>query len=193
MPSTGSHGSGNGTDRRPGTATGIPDLAWLRRRVLAAVRRSCPRWLAEQAEDITQEVMVRLVRVIEDERERNRELPASYLTRTAYNATIDAIRRNRQRHMSEKPMEETIAPDIAKSENGDPERRLAATEVGREIQDCLGRLVRSRRTAVVLYLNGHTVPEIGRLLGWPTTRANNLVYRALGDIRGCLEQKGITP
>jgi RNA polymerase sigma-70 factor (ECF subfamily) len=48
-----------------------------------------------------------------------------------------------------------------------------------------------RRHAVTLSLQGHSVPEIGRLLGWTGKKAENLVYRGMADLRECLEGKGI--
>jgi RNA polymerase sigma-70 factor (ECF subfamily) len=50
-----------------------------------------------------------------------------------------------------------------------------------------------RRRAVMLYLQGHSVPEAARLLGWTAKRTENLVYRGLADLRHCLRAKGHTP
>ena len=36
-----------------------------------------------------------------------------------------------------------------------------------------------------------TDEEVGRLLGWAAKRAENLVYRGMADLRGCLGGKGI--
>jgi RNA polymerase sigma-70 factor, ECF subfamily len=46
---------------------------------------------------------------------------------------------------------------------------------------------------VTLYLQGHTVPETARILGWDAKRAENLVYRGLADLRQCLMGKGHRP
>jgi RNA polymerase sigma-70 factor (ECF subfamily) len=75
----------------------------------------------------------------------------------------------------------------------DPEERTAGRETGRAIRDCLGRLVSPRRTAVTLHLQGHSIPEIGRLMGWDGKKADNLVYRGMADLRECLESKGVRP
>ena len=69
----------------------------------------------------------------------------------------------------------------------------AAAEVGRGIRDCLGNLVRDRRLAVALYLQGHGVPDASRLLAWSAKRTENLVYRGLSDLRRCLTDKGLAP
>ena len=52
---------------------------------------------------------------------------------------------------------------------------------------------KDRRLAVTLYLQGHTVPEAARILGWAAKRTENLVYRGLADLRQCLLGKGHTP
>jgi DNA-directed RNA polymerase specialized sigma24 family protein len=45
----------------------------------------------------------------------------------------------------------------------------------------------------MLYLQGHTAPEIGRLLSWSPAKSNNLVHRGIADLRRCLERKGLRP
>ena len=54
-------------------------------------------------------------------------------------------------------------------------------------------LVRPRRLAVALYLQGHSVPEAAKLLEWGNKRTENLVYRGLADLRECLAKKGLKP
>jgi RNA polymerase sigma-70 factor (ECF subfamily) len=54
-------------------------------------------------------------------------------------------------------------------------------------------MVEARSMAVVLRLQGHSVPEIAAILGWAQTKANNLVFRGLKDLRRCLERKGLAP
>jgi RNA polymerase sigma-70 factor (ECF subfamily) len=46
---------------------------------------------------------------------------------------------------------------------------------------------------VVLHLQGHSLKEVGSLLGWTEKKAENLVYRALAGLRTCLVTKGIRP
>ena len=89
-------------------------------------------------------------------------------------------------------MEESGALGERTVEAPDPERAAAGRELGAVIQGCLGRLVRPRRLAVTLHLMGHSVPEAARLLGWSVKRLENLVYRGLADLRGCLKTSGVT-
>lgn len=170
------------------------DYALIRGDLVRAVTRICPPWLASRSEDLVQ---VALMRVLEVQRrsEGNNRLSSSYLRKVAYSALIDEIRRWRRR--KEVPLETEdggVDPAAERaSGNPDPEERSGGREIGEAIRDCLGRMVGPRRSAVVLHLQGHSVPEIGRLLGWDGKKADNLVYRGMSDLRDCLGSKGVRP
>lgn len=183
------------TTPSPAPPAGLDDetIAALRRRLLAAIRRSCPGWLASQAEDIAQEALIKVCGILERGGERDRDLPSSYLNKVAYTVTVDAIRRHRQASTREVPLDEGGAEAPDPSPIGDPEALRASGRLTAGVEECLGDMVEARRTAVVLRLQGHSVPEIGTLLGWAQTRANNLVFRGLKDLRRCLEKKGLAP
>jgi len=186
---------------RTSTATPAPAApargeAWdshcekLRIDLARAVRRICPRWLAAQADDIVQ---VALMRVLDARRGNEGEaLSASYLKRAAYTAMVDEIRRLRRRRevsLEDEPAAESVPAAFPV----DPEKMHHAREIGRALLECLARLVESRRHAVTLYLQGHSVPEAGRLLGWGNKKVENLVFRGLANLRECLAAKGHTP
>lgn len=191
MPATISHSEAH-VDR--GDTSGKSEqLVQIRRRLHDAVKHVCPQSLSSHAEDITQEAWLRVTAALEREGERERPLPASYIRRTAYNATVDAIRRHRTRRHQEQPMNEAIENNPGPPRQGNPHRELAAKELSSGIEGCLGEMVKPRRVAVILHLQGHTVAEVGRLLGWPATRANNLVYRGLRSLRHCLSTRGLAP
>jgi len=162
--------------------------AQLRRQLARAVARICPRWLAAQADDIVQAGMLRVMDILR-ESEGKATLNASYLWRVAYSATVDEIRRLRRRR--EVPLDE-VSPEVL-PDASDPERSQAGSEIAQGLQDCLGRLVEGRRLAVALHLQGHSVPEVARLLGWGAKKVENLVYRGLADLRRCLVAKGLKP
>lgn len=165
------------------------DYERLRDDLKRSVAKVCPRWLADRSEDLVQ---VALMRVMEIRRksEGSAEFSSYYLKKAAYSALIDEIRRLRRRQEVSMEGDEETEFDPA-AETPDPERTSAGREVGRAIRDCLGLMVRPRRLAVTLNLQGHSVPEIGRLLGWTGKKAENLVYRGMSDLRGCLEGKGL--
>jgi len=169
------------------------DYAQLHRDLVRAVDRICPRWMADKADDLVQVALMRVME-IQRKKEGTAELNAFYLRRAAYSAMIDEIRRLRRRQevslQGGGEDDEAVAFDPA-APAPDPERASAGREAGRAIRDCLGRLVPPRRHAVTLNLQGHSVPEIGKLLGWTAKKAENLVYRGMADLRSCLEDKGI--
>lgn len=162
----------------------------LRSGLERAVARVCPPWLADQREDLVQ---VALMRVMEIERksEEERRFSSSYLWRAAYSALVDEIRRIRRRR--EVPLETATTGSVMAEEKPGPDERAAGSEIAQGLQACLARMVRPRRLAVTLHLQGHTVPEAARLLGWGSKRTENLVYRGLADLRRCLATKGLTP
>lgn len=170
------------------------DYERLRADLVRAVSRICPPWLASRADDLVQ---VALLRVLEVRRksEENTHISTFYLRKTAYSALIDEIRRWRRRREVSLETEQGGIDPVAEhsSAQPDPEVSSAGHEVGRAIRDCLGKIVRPRRLAVSLHLQGHSVPEVGRLMGWPAKKADNLVYRGLADLRECLESRGIRP
>src|SRR5438128_368806 len=176
------------SDSQKETAGSSTDFAQLHRDLVRAVDRVCPRWMADKADDLVQ---VALMRVMEIQRKKGgtAEFTPFYLRRAAFSAMIDEIRRLRRRQ--EVSLEgggeedEPVAFDPA-APSPDPERASAGREAGRAIRDCLSGLVPPRRHAVTLNLQGHSVPEISKLLGWTAKKAENLVYRGLSDLRGCL-------
>jgi RNA polymerase sigma-70 factor (ECF subfamily) len=172
----------------------VDDYARLRSELVRVVSRICPPWLASRADDLVQ---VALLRVLEIRRksEGNAQISTSYLRKTAYSALIDEIRRCRRRgEVSLETEEGGIDPAAeTSSPRPDPEEVSAGQEVGRAIRECLAQIVRPRRLAVALHLQGHSVPEIGKLMSWAPKKADNLVYRGLADLRECLILKGVKP
>lgn len=169
------------------------DYAKLRQDFARTLARICPRWLADQREDVVQAAVMRVMQFATKhsmDGEGDEALAPSYLYRIAYNALVDEIRRVRRRN--ETDLEgETVEPAAVPS--ACPERIAASRETGRCIQDCLARLARDRRLAVTLHLQGYSVPEAARMLDWALKRTENLVYRGLADLRACLISKGIRP
>lgn len=162
-----------------------PDIEQLRADILRAVRKVCPQWLANQADDLAQ---IATSRVVDRLRATDGtvEFSQGYLYRTAYSVVIDEIRRRRRRR--EVPIEAELSVE---SEQANPERQA----IGRELRDAIGRclsaIVPSRRRAVTLHLVGHTVAEISALLECGLKQAENLVYRGLGELRECLKARGV--
>lgn len=179
--------------RRPCSVRPLPvdaeDEA-LRAKLNRVVARACPPWAMAQQEDIVQAAMIRVLRA-RARREDGEALPDAYLWKAAYSATIDEIRRLRAKR--EVPLASESRPDLADVRTLGPERDTHAAEISAAIRECLATLNDARRQAVTLHLQGHSVPETGRLLGWSTKRAENMVYRGLAELREHLARKGLTP
>jgi len=171
-------------------ATGESDLAEVERRLVAAVRRTCPSWLAGDADDLVQAALIKLTEA-RGPGEGIEALSSSYLWRVAYSAVIDEIRRRRRRR--EVSLDEEVSTNEPAADGPDPEQRLGARHIGAGIIDCLRGLPAERRQAVTLRLLGHPVRDVASLLGCNDKRADNLVYRGLADLRECLRRKGLEP
>lgn len=176
------------TPERPDRTSVDPEE--IRRHLVAAMRRVCPPSIADEAEDLVQRAMIKLLR-LKNRSEGNPTPSASYLWRVAYTAVIDEIRRrDRRREVS---LIEDSAAAIPAASQPDPERVATSRGIGDAIRDCLQKMVDARRRAVTLHLVGHTVPEIADLLDQRPKQTDNLVYRGMADLRRCLSGKGITP
>ena len=176
------------------TAVGaISEQDWeqLRAQLERSVGRVCPRWLSDRKEDLVQAGLMKVMAILEKS-EGNRELGSSYLSRVAYSALVDEIRRLRRR--GEVPLSEDEDDEPKTAEvRPDPESSSMGREVGRGIRDCLAEQARSRRVAVTLSLQGYSVPEAARQLEWTPKKTENLVYRGIADLRRCLSKKGLQP
>lgn len=166
----------------------VPDLAEIRAEVARAIREHCPRGLASRADDLAQDVLVKVLeRARQSEGEPVRH--SSYWRRAAYHALIDEIRRQRRRR--EESLDHDSAGDSwAAPAHHDPARRALGREVGAAIEECLAGVREGRRLPVFLHLQGHSVPEASTLLGWATKRTESALFRGLQDLRACLRSKG---
>lgn len=174
----------------PAAPAGVVDYAALRRDLAETLRRACPYWLGDRRDDLVQASLMRVMEV-HRKSEGKRELSSYYLRRVAHSVLVDEIRRVRRRRevsLEEERDDAFVAPSTA-----GPENVSVSRQIGRGIHDCLQRLVPPRQLAVTLQLQGHTLPEISRLLSWKLKRAENLVYRGLVDLRKCLAEKGLRP
>lgn len=166
-----------------------PDLSLVRASLSRAVARVCPGWLADRRDDIIQSALIRVSNVAA--REGNVPAAASYIWKAAYSATVDEIRRVRR--LRESTLDNGFEDVVRAADHAGPERQVESRQAGAAIRACLARMTTDRRRAVTLRLQGHSIPDCGRLLGWDAKRADNLVYRGMQDLRACLEQKGIRP
>lgn len=157
----------------------------VRKQLVRSVSRVCPNWMRDELDDLVQMSVMRLLRS-----KAKIDLTPAYLSRVAYSAVIDEIRRKKRRNEigATPSLFDRVADEVAIS----PEQLARAGETGTVVLECLEVLVPARRRVVTLYLQGHTVPEIGELLEWPRKKVSNAVYRGLADLRAALAERGVT-
>jgi len=171
---------------RPRAAIDPQTQLALRRELERAVRRVCPRFLAQDAEDLVQESFMRLLKASKVDPAEG--LTATYLKKVAYSAVIDEIRRRRRQLALD------AGPDGGEIETAvDETRSMPETAVGNAIAACLQRLQLDRRRALTLHLLGHTGAEVAGMLACDAKRAENLTLRGLAQLRDCLTGLGVTP
>jgi len=165
------------------------DVRRLRARLLAAVRRRCPPWLAADAEDIVQTVLTRIL-----DRQRRGGGPesfgASYLERAAQTALIDAIRARFRRRETTLAIEEDEEMDVPDPRSTDLGARL---DLSGALRACLRTLLEGRRAAVATRLLGYSTSDAAATLGWTTKKTEHLIGRGLRDLKDCLTEKGVGP
>jgi len=111
-------------------------LEELRADLVRAVRRICPAWLADCADDLVQ---VALLKVMEVQRksEGKAALSSFYLQRVARSALIDEIRRRRRR--PEVPLDEAVESHPAARQHAREDSAVLASEKAR-VEDQLAHL-----------------------------------------------------
>jgi RNA polymerase sigma-70 factor (ECF subfamily) len=160
-----------------------------------AVRRQCPGWLSDHAQDIAQVALTRIM-AADRRAEGERSLSSFYVHRAAHSALVDEIRRRKRRpetQLESATHDGDASRAFEPKAQGDPECTASFRELGLAVRACLLCAKRERRLAVTLYLQGHSVPDAARILGWDAKRTENLVYRGLADLRQCLLRKGHKP
>lgn len=129
-------------------------------------------------DEVTQDVRLRVWRHFE--REPHAQLNASYGYRAATSAAIDLVRRERTRVTTDADtLVTTVAP--------------LGDDVYERLAESIAALPVSRRNAVRLHLDGRSLNEIARVLGWTDAQARNQVYRGLADLKELLTRGADDP
>ena len=149
------------------------DAEAMRALLARAVQRHCPSEFADQREDLVQTALLRLI-----ERSAGEKPPipeASYLWRVAFNVVMDEIRKHRRGRIRSEQLEV-----LASEESNGP-------GLGLEIRECVAQVPPTRRTPIILHLQGFRLDEVAAILRKERKQIENLVYRGLADVRRCLE------
>ncbi|MCU1374827.1 MAG: polymerase sigma factor, sigma-70 family [Actinomycetia bacterium] len=132
------------------------------------------------AQDLVQEVLVRVRRGLETYRPGSLE---GWLSRITTNAFLDEVRRRRRRPTVALPDD----PDRVLAGAEDAEAALAATTLPDDIQDAIRGLPDDFRAAVVMCdVVGLTYEEIAAELGVPIGTVRSRIHRGRALLRGVL-------
>jgi RNA polymerase sigma factor (sigma-70 family) len=132
------------------------------------------------AQDLVQEVLLRVRRGLETYRPGSLE---GWLSRITTNAFLDEVRRRRRRPTVALPDD----PDRVLGGVDDAESALAATTLPDDVQDAIRALPEDFRVAVVLCdVVGLSYEEIADQLGIPIGTVRSRIHRGRAALRGVL-------
>jgi len=138
---------------------------------------------ADDAEDVTQEVLVRLHLGLPDFRGESKF--ETWLFTLTRNAAADfRSRRSRPRRLEDRMRELGWGDDRVAS---DPAGRLEAGLIGDQVRAFLSKLSERQRTVLDLVdLQGYTAAEVGEMLGMRPVTVRTHLMRARRELRGAL-------
>ncbi len=149
-----------------------------------------------RAEDLTQEVFIRIIRnrTSYDPRQKFSTWSKTIAERIAINAAR-GLQRSRVTTFSDLPMDGDLDPSC-RYESEDPgplpDQVAEQRERRRMIDEALARVEeRYRAPAVLHYLEGLTHTETARRLGIPVGTAKSRTHHAVEDLRGILRDGGL--
>jgi RNA polymerase sigma factor (sigma-70 family) len=136
------------------------------------------------AEDIAQDVKIKLWKILRDEKKISNY--PSYIKKVVNSSVIDQLRKcKREENIVQHEKTKTIAEGSffysaeAAAETGDSRTALSRA---------LDRLIESRRAVVQLYMMNFSIEEISEHFRWSQHKTRNLLYRGLADLRRFLKE-----
>lgn len=139
----------------------------------------------EDAEDVTQEVLVRLW---DHWRRLEGDHLKAWIMRVTRNACCDASRRRKTRGNVEAPTEDERIENM-ESQTADPQRVAEAADFRRRLTDALTQLPEPHRSIVILReIDGLTYDEIAETVGRPLNTVKVYLHRARKMLREHLKE-----
>ena len=140
----------------------------------------------EEAEEVTQDVLVRLWR---HQRRVDEERLGSWLLRVTRNACYDLRRKRRSLQIAAGPPADNEEADAVPSAEPDPEARIQAADFRRALQAALQEIGEPYRTVVLLReVQGLPHREIGEALGIPEVTVRVHLHRGRLRLRERLRE-----
>lgn len=144
------------------------------------------------ADDVYQEVSIRLIKLLKDDREI--ENLSSYIYRTTANVIIDLARKHKKHLMDVTIPDQSDEEDHRQeliSDRAQPDSKMSGSELQQLIIQAIESLPESRRVAVKMRLQGYSVKEMCDLTGWAFYKAENLSKRGMAALKDKLKQLNI--
>jgi RNA polymerase sigma factor (sigma-70 family) len=163
-------------------------LGEVTKTVLTVIRHRCPSLSNVEAEDITQEVLLKIVKSVE--RGTKIENPRSYIWRVAYTTALDILEEKADEVASTVEIEARGAEKVQDSWSLDVP--LGQKELRQHLEQLLQTLSADRRRILKLFLLGMNAKEIAEHLEWTHSKVRHLYYRGLRDLRRIIGS-GMTP
>jgi RNA polymerase sigma-70 factor (ECF subfamily) len=169
--------------KNPGAAEARREITRLFEALRDPVFRQALRILRSpaEAEDVTQEVFLRLYR--EMRAERKIENPKAWLFRAVHNLAIDSVRGSRHTQSCEES-EDSENWEAVADPAPLPEERLAQVEKQEKVRALLSGLSPQERRCMELRTEGLTYREIAEVLGVRITTVETNLARAVKKLMG---------
>ncbi len=154
-------------------------------RLRALVRTRLRQDFSLDADDILQEVRIRLWRAFE--RENSIEHLASYIQRTVLSVVIDAVRRRNTRNEESLDQNQTeheeMPMHLPESTLASPDQSLARSQQLSQLSAAMAQLPERRREPTKLLIQGFSPQEMAHMLDLSEATARNLAYRGLEELK----------
>jgi len=149
--------------------------------IAAAVRRVCLRKHRALMPDVTQEVHIKLWKVLESGKKIDN--PPSYIYRIALTTGLTMVEQANKHHS----MAGRLADEPLTSRSVD----AASTETARLIEELIATLEPDFAKALQAYLAGYNHVDIAGLFGWTESVARHRVYRSFDKLKRFMKEQDV--
>lgn len=148
---------------------------------------------AYEAEDLTQEVFMRVYRTLGSYRAAHGGFP-TWMTSVTRNLLIDHYRRTRRDRLTDSLDDAMPKLETKEAIGRRPDQAALVGELSEQVQRALGRISPDLREAVILRdLQGLEYREIQDVLGVPEGTVKSRINRGRIELARVLEQMGVRP
>ncbi|MCL2854690.1 MAG: sigma-70 family RNA polymerase sigma factor [Defluviitaleaceae bacterium] len=144
----------------------------------------------EDAEDITQEVAIKIYRNLHNC--RGEGLLRAWIARITHNACMDALRRKKGKYQDSLEMAEELSGLELVDDTESPEETLVRKELGQYLEGALMQLPPSYRALITLRdMDGYSYEEVAEILSLPIGTVKSRLFRGRAKLKSILtEQSG---